>query len=92
MIGNFEFDNIKSKTNLEKHGIDFNEAQKLWEDYDLIEFPARKVQDEERFFAVGIINQKHWTAVITYRTDIIRIISVRRSRPEEIKIYESRRI
>jgi uncharacterized DUF497 family protein len=92
MMGNFEYDETKSQTNQQKHGINFIEAQQLWEDDNLLEFPARKVENEERFFAIGIINQKNWTAVITYRTDIIRIISVRRSRTEEIKVYESRRI
>jgi uncharacterized DUF497 family protein len=91
-MGNFEYDQTKSQTNQQKHGINFIEAQQLWEDDNLLEFPARKVENEERFFAIGIINQKYWTAVITYRTDIIRIISVRRSRTEEIKVYESRRI
>jgi uncharacterized protein len=91
-MGNFEYDETKSQTNQQKHGINFIEAQQLWEDGNLLEFPARKVENEERFFAIGIINQKYWTAVITYRTDIIRIISVRRSRTEEIKVYESRRI
>ncbi|CCI00680.1 conserved hypothetical protein [Microcystis aeruginosa PCC 9443] len=91
-MSNFEYDENKSQTNLAKHGIDFIKAQQLWEDANLLEFPARKVEDEERFFAIGIINQKYWTAVITYRTDIIRIVSVRRSRTEEIKVYESRRI
>jgi uncharacterized DUF497 family protein len=91
-MGNFEYDQTKSQTNQQKHGINFIEAQQLGEDDNLLEFPARKVESEERFFAIGIINQKYWTAVITYRSDIIRIISVRRSRTEEIKVYESRRI
>lgn len=88
----FEYDENKSQTNQQKHGIDFTEAQKLWEDENLLEFPARKVEDEERFFAIGIIDDKHWTAVITYRSQTIRIISVRRSRTEEISVYESRGI
>jgi uncharacterized protein len=71
-----------------KHGIDFIEAQALWDDPDLVEIPA-KVIDEPRFMIVAKIGMKHWSGVITYRGDIIRIISVRRSRKEEIKIYES---
>lgn len=88
----FEFDENKSQTNKQKHGLDFLEAQALWDDDEMLEFPAKKVQEEERFFAIGIINQKYWTAVITYRSANIRIISVRRSRIEEIQVYESRRI
>ncbi len=85
---NFEFDPQKSDTNKQKHGIDFIEAQALWEDPDLLEIPAR-TEDEPRFLVVGKINGKHWSGVITYRDDVIRIISVRRARNEEVDVYES---
>ena len=84
----FEFDFEKSKLNKKKHGIDFIEAQALWEDPDLIEIPA-KTSDEPRFLVIGCISNKHWSGVITYREEKIRIISVRLSRPEEVDIYES---
>lgn len=84
----FEYDERKSKLNLTKHGIDFIEAQALWNDPYLIEIPARTM-DEERFLVIGKIQEKHWSAVITPRDGNIRIISVRRSRIEEVAIYES---
>jgi hypothetical protein len=84
----FEFDSKKSQSNKTKHGIDFSQAQALWDDSDLIEIPAR-TSDEPRFLATGKISGEHWSAVITYRREKIRIISVRRSRKEEIDIYES---
>jgi hypothetical protein len=84
----FEFDHIKSLSNLEKHGIDFVQAQNLWNDPDLLEVPAN-TSDEPRFLIVGRINLKHWSAVITYRQSNIRIISVRRSRKDEVDLYES---
>ncbi len=83
----FEFDPEKSAQNKKKHGIDFYEAQALWDDADLIEIPARTV-DESRFMVIGKIAAAHWSGVITYRGDAVRIISVRRSRKEEIAIYE----
>jgi hypothetical protein len=52
-----------------------------------IEIPAR-TEDEPRFLVIGVIAGRHWSAIITYRGDRARIISVRRSRPEEIAIYE----
>ncbi|RDE08656.1 BrnT family toxin [Pelagibacterium lacus] len=70
-----------------KHGIDFAMAQALWTDEHLLEIPARTV-DEPRFLVIGRIAGKHWSAVITYRGAVIRIISVRRARPEEIAYYE----
>lgn len=84
----FEFDPKKSDINQNKHGIDFIEAQELWNDADLLEIPA-KTSDESRFLVIGKIDDKHWTGIITYRNDNIRIISVRRARNEEIEIYES---
>ena len=84
----FEFDKNKSKSNKEKHGLDFIEAQELWDDPDLIEIPTKNI-DELRLIVIGKIKGKHWSGIITYRESNIRIISVRRSRIEEVKIYES---
>ncbi len=84
----FEFDPEKSKSNKEKHGISFDDAQALWNDPDYIEIPAR-TEDEPRFTVIGMIGKTHWSAVITRRDGNIRIISVRRSRKKEIEIYES---
>ncbi|RRQ20035.1 BrnT family toxin [Thiohalobacter thiocyanaticus] len=83
----FEFDEQKSRANLNKHGIDFEQAQELWSDPDLIEIPA-KTSDEPRFLAIGRIAGKHWSAVVNHRSENIRIISVRRSRAEEVALYE----
>ncbi len=83
----FEFDKRKSQVNMKKHGIDFVEAQALWEDPDRIEIPA-KTTEEPRFILIGKISDKHWSSIFTYRGEKIRIISARRSRVEEIEIYE----
>ncbi|MGD9355995.1 MAG: BrnT family toxin [Chromatiales bacterium] len=84
----FEFNEQKSQSNLAKHGIDSFEAQAIWDDPYLVEIPARTT-DEERFLVIGKIQGKHWSAVVTPRNGNIRIISVRRSRNEEVAIYES---
>ena len=83
----FEFDLKKSVSNKKKHGIDFEEAQELWRDPHLLEIEARST-DEPRFLLIGKIGSKHWSAVVTYRDDKVRIISVRRSRKEEVDLYE----
>jgi len=83
----FEFDPKKSKANKTKHGIDFTQAQALWDDPDIVEIPAT-TSDEPRFLVIGRISDKHWSGIITYRNDRIRIISVRRSRKEEADLYE----
>jgi uncharacterized protein len=84
----FEFDPKKSDANKSKHGVDFIEGQELWNDIDLLEIPARTI-DENRFLVIGKIVDKHWTAIVTYRHDSIRIISIRPARKEEIEFYES---
>lgn len=84
----FEFDQTKSQVNLSKHGIDFVDAQLLWNDPGLLEIPA-KTEDEPRYLVIGLIDGKHWSAVITYRSTHVRLISVRPSRTEEVVFYES---
>jgi uncharacterized protein len=84
----FEFDSSKSETNRTKHGIDFLEAQALWSDPMLLEIPA-KTDDEPRYLVIGLVDGKHWSAVITYRGSNVRLISLRRARTEEVALYES---
>ena len=83
----FECDPLKSTANKAKHGIDFLDAQALWSDPALLEIPARTT-DESRFLVIGRIHRNHWSAVITYRGHTIRLISVRRSRLEEVQLDE----
>ncbi|GHT43685.1 toxin [Bacteroidia bacterium] len=88
----FEFDEAKSTANKIKHGIDFIEAQSLWDDPNLIEVPA-KYQYEDRYIDTGWIatadiGGRIYTAVITYRGSAIRIISVRRAHKNEEKRYD----
>ena len=84
----FEFDENKSIKNKEKHGIDFIEAQKLWEDPERVEIPARSV-GEPRFLLLALLENICWSAIFTIRDENIRIISVRKSRNNEKEIYFS---
>lgn len=84
----FEFDPNKSATNKEKHGIDFVQTQKIWQDAGAYRADIR-FEDEDRFYAVGMIDGRLWTAVCTMRGPNVRIISARRSRDDERKTYES---
>jgi uncharacterized protein len=83
----FEFDELKSRLNQRKHGIDFVAAQGLWLDETLVEVPGRS-ENEARYMVIGRLDERHWSAVITYRGDAVRLISVRRSRPPEVAFYE----
>ena len=84
----FEFDQNKSISNKEKHGIDFREAQVLWDDPERLELTAKTV-GELRYVLIGKIKNKHWSAIFTIRDENTRIISVRRSQIKEVEAYES---
>jgi uncharacterized DUF497 family protein len=84
----FEFDPRKSAANEAKHGIDFVAAQALWNDTNRAEVSAKQAADEPRFLVIGMIDTRYWTAIVTYRDERVRIISIRRSREEEIRAYE----
>lgn len=83
----FEYDPNKSAGNLAKHGVDFETAQRLWEDPDLLEIRL-DYPTEERWISIGIMGGKHWSAIWTPRNGRTRIISVRRSRTKEVEAYE----
>ena len=84
----FEYDPAKSQLNKSKHGLDFEEAQLLWRDPQRVEIQASSTT-EPRFMVIGQVEGKHWSAIITYREKNIRLISVRRSRDNEVNVYES---
>lgn len=84
----FEYDLNKSNINKEKHGVDFIEGKAIWKDKNLFIIPLQ-YPSEPRFIAVGKLKMKHYTAIFTYRSDKIRLISIRRSRKEEVKLYEN---
>jgi hypothetical protein len=85
----FEWDERKNRRNKNKHGIDFETAMKLWNDKNRIviqtPFPI-----ENRSVLIGKIDKKLWSAIFTLRSNAIRIISVRRARRKEAKLYEQK--
>jgi len=84
----FQYDPGKSQANLEKHGINFEQAQALWDDPNLIRILARS-DDEPRTMIIARLEDQFWSAIVTNRDAEIRIISVRQSRAREVEIYES---
>ena len=84
----FEYDPDKSQLNYFKHGINFEQAQRLWQDPLRVQLNAKSIT-EPRFLVIGKIDNKLWTVIMTYRGKTVRIISVRRSKNSEIKVYES---
>ena len=87
-MSEFQYDPQKSESNLRKHGIDFEQAQLLWDDPKLVTLKARS-EDEARSLIIARLNDQHWSAIVTDRDGEYRIISVRRSRIAEVELYES---
>lgn len=83
----FEYDPAKSRSNKEKHGIDFEEGQALWDDPNAVRVGLH-YEDEPRYLVVGLLKGKHWSAICTDRGGRTRIISMRRARKNEEQIYE----
>ncbi len=81
----FTYDLKKSQSNKEKHGVDFEEAQKIWVSGPVI-MPTKSV-DEPRWVAIGSIDIRVYTAVFTMRGDTVRIISCRPARTKEKEAY-----
>ena len=82
----FEYDDAKSTANKLKHGISFIEVQELWQVVG-VDIPAR-TDDEMRFLRVAQWKEKFYSCVFTLRDGAIRLISARRSRESEIRIYQ----
>ncbi|SFV51345.1 COGs COG2929 [hydrothermal vent metagenome] len=85
----FEYDEKKSNINKEKHGIDFVEAQKLWQNEDALIVPANVVDGEIRYALISFYKGKCFVAIYTLRDGLYRIISVRRCRKNEERSYEN---
>ena len=86
----FEWDPTKSKETEKKRGLSFADAEKVWDDLDLLIVPARTEKDEPRWAAIGKINGKVHTVIFTKRDGKTRIISARRARKEEREKYEGK--
>ena len=83
----FEWDPRKSEANAAKHGISFEEARELFDDPERIEV-SLAYPDERRWAVIGMMRERHWTAIVTYRQGRTRIISVRRSHKDEERAYD----
>lgn len=83
----FEWDEGKSRSNLEKHGVDFDRGRLLFDGRPRLEHEARASIDEIRFATTGIIGGDFYTAIWTLRGEAIRLISVRRARDAEKRQY-----
>ena len=87
---NFQWDENKARTNLEKHGVSFAEAATVFGDALSLTIPdPAHSQREERFIILGMSHQRKLLVVVhTERGDSIRLISARRASRRERKSHE----
>jgi uncharacterized DUF497 family protein len=86
----FEWDEAKRATNLEKHGVDFVDAQKMWQKAMVVAKDARREYGESRYVGISRIEERVMVVVYTERAvDIARIISLRKANSREVRSYEN---
>ena len=86
----FEWDEAKNQQNIAKDGIDFQDAQRIFERPFLIRPDVRREYGEERWVALGDLHGTVVVLAFTMRKEKIRIISVRKASKHERKIYQDK--
>ncbi len=84
---NFEWDGDKNAANIEKHGIDFSDAMRIFEGPTLERVDDRKAYGETRIAAIGIVETRALFVVYTTRGRTRRVISARKANRHERKAY-----
>ena len=82
----YEWDPVKAKVNLEKHGVSFEFVTRFdWSSVHL-RLDTRH-REEQRVIALGLIGERLYSLVFTERTGNVRIISLRKANNREMKNY-----
>jgi hypothetical protein len=84
---NFEWDEAKRKANLRKHGIDFWDAIRIWENWVLEQIDLREDHAEDRYRGIGLLDGRPIVVAFTWRGPHARIISARKAERNESKAY-----
>ncbi len=86
----FEWDEQKNQTNIEKHGLDFADVHKVFDNPMIIQLDNRHEYSEDRWIGMGLLN--HLVVVVVYieqdKQEIIRIISMRKALKYERRRFE----
>ncbi|HEY7392390.1 MAG TPA: BrnT family toxin [Bryobacteraceae bacterium] len=93
-MGSFEWDDRKSRSNLRKHGIDFETASRAFDDPRRVTFLERIRDGEERWHLIALVPNTMLMLVVSHTypdqgdENLVRIISARRASKHEEKIYD----
>ena len=86
----FEWDEQKYKSNIDKHGIDFRDAQDIFLNQRLSTRDTRQDYGEKRIITIGLIGKSVCVVVYTRREETTRIISARKANEREKRRYYER--
>jgi uncharacterized DUF497 family protein len=85
----FEWDERKNRQNVIKHGLDFQDAQEIFNNPMLVEIDERQNYGEERYIGIGFLQNRVVVVVFTEKTEnVIRIISLRKALKYECRKFE----
>jgi uncharacterized DUF497 family protein len=85
----FEWDEAKREANLRKHGIDFVGIEALFDGHTVTAEDDRLDYGEQRLLTLGLLNNKVVMVVHTERSEVIRIISIRKALHREQELFFS---
>ena len=83
----FAWDEAKNSDNIEKHGLDFEDAKRIFAGPCLERPDRRRDYGEERWISVDAVDRHEIVVVYTWRGEKRRLISARRAHERERKEY-----
>ena len=84
---NYEFNPDKDESNLDKHGLSLVEVNDFEWETAVVREDTRKQYAEQRFEAIGYIGNRLHVMVFCLRANAVRVISLRKANPREVKNY-----
>ena len=85
----FTWDEDKRQKNLDDHGIDFEDAEKVFAGYTVTAEDAREAYGEQRFLTLGVLVGEVVSVTHTPRGDDDHIIPIRKATKHETRFYFS---
>ncbi len=87
----YQWDPVKAKSNVKKHGLEFADSTGVFDDPEAITMEDSDSEGEKRFLSIGLdVLGRIIVVTYTYRGDDIRLISARKATKQEVRIYEKR--
>ncbi|NVM79349.1 hypothetical protein FHW83_005188 [Duganella sp. SG902] len=84
----FVWDERKNQSNIKKHGVSFDEAKRVFDDFPVVYFDVEGSSDEDRYVAIGFSGARLLAVVFVSRdADTTRIISARKASTFEERRY-----